>query len=994
MAIADLVTRLTLNAKNFTAQFDTAINQATAKARQGGRVIGESFSGAANAGLEEFANRIPIVGGAIGTLGPLALGAAAGIGAVTAALGVGIGEAEKYGQQVAKLDAVLQATGNTTGLTAAQLRALGDDLQNITAIDAEDFLAAERQLATFGGVAGSVFTDAIRLSADLSATFGGDVVSNTEKLGLALQGLAENNVQPLSRAFKFLGTDTLETIKALSDQGKAFEAQQALIEALQGRVGGTGAAAGDNLTADLYRLRDAFDATAQSVAEGSGAYDGARRGVQQLTGDINTLIERLRLLSDGDALAETGISISRFLASRLPTTGFTAGFAAVGALPLPGDNPRARPANFSQADGANQFPGLALNFDALGRRVDENVARAATEAAAAESRKRAAAEAAAKALADQQKSQEAATKAAQAQAKALAGSLDDLKFQAQTAGKTRQEVQQLTVLRNLERQYGPLITAEVKLQALAYISMAESARELAENLERIPQDFEQSVAQYRDKTLDGLAAAVKETTKGLVPDADDPETRRRFEFTSNAFFEILSRGQGSFWGTFEQAGNRAAANFAATLAKEIDLGGLGGLGDALGQLFGPGFAGYQLGSAIGGKNTGSAIGGGVGAVAGFAIGGPLGALLGSFAGSTIGGLVGSRDPYADAFLTTQNGQVTTSRIAARGDGRSDQAAQLAGSVAQGLAQLAGALGGSVANGVNLGAIGSNRGTFYFNPTGGDFRSGGAQRFATPEQAVEAALRNAIAQGAVAGVDASVARLLSQGDLQTQTAKAAALATALRGFDESADPFGTQVRALTEEFTRLRDIMIEAGSSTADLNRASDDYDRRLQQIRDSAGQATSTLRGFLDGLGFGSSSPLALGDQRASALAAYNAQVARIGTAGFDQSAFTQAGQRVLDIEGQLFGRTDSFFATFEQVQADTRRAIEAIDRAANLNAENPFARATAAATEATAENTAGLLNQFSALPALIGQQIAASLAAMGIGSGDDGRGFVNRMAA
>jgi len=967
VAITDLVTRLTLNARNFTSGLDTAINDATRSAQRGGRAVGEAFSGAANAGLNDLANRIPLVGGALAGLGPLALGAAAGIGAIGVVLAAGVGEAEKYAQEVGKLDAVLRATGNTTAFTSEQLLALADDLQNVNAIDAEQFIAAQRQLATFGGVAGSVFRDVLELSADLSATFGGDVVSNTEKLGMAMQGLAEGNVQPLSRAFKFLGTEALGTIAALSDQGKAFEAQQALIDALRSRIGGAGAAAGDDLTSDLYRLADVFAATAQTIAESSGAYENVRNAIKRNTSALSEYIAELERLKSGDytgvaaATARLIFNNGAFLPDLIPA-------APAQVTPL------ARLPMGLVGGGAEQ----------LQERID---ARTATEAAAAEAAKARAAVEAAKALDNQRKAQEAATRAAQAQAKALAGSLDDLKFQARIAGETRENAQQMTALRNLERQFGPLITAEVRLQALAYLSMAESARELVETLKQIPEDFAGNIDTLRDKSLEGLQATVKDFVKDIVPSADDPETRRRFEFTSNAFFEILSRGQGSFWATFEQAGNRAAANVAARLVNEIDLGGLG---DAAGQLFGPGFAGYQIGSAIGGKNTGSAVGGGVGAIGGFIVGGPLGAFIGSAIGSTIGGLIGSRDPFADAFLTTQNGQVTTSRIAARGDGREDQANQLAGSVSQGLAQIAGALGGSVANGLNLGTIGSNRDTFFFNPTGGDFRSGGAQRFATPEQAVQAALQNAIAQGAVAGIDASVARLLSAGDLQTQTAKAAALANALRSFDQAADPFGTQVRALTDEFTALRDIMLEAGSSTADLNRASADYDRRLNDIRQSAGQATTTLRSFLDSLGFGVSSPLALGRQREAAQAAFDAQRSRIGSASFDQTAFTQAGQRLLDIEGQLFGRTDSFFTTFEQVQADTRRAIEAIDRAAAINGENPFARATAAATEATAENTAGMLDQLANLPAMIAQSLA-QLGIGGGGGGDDGRGFVTR---
>lgn len=954
MAIADLVTRLTLNAKQFTSQFDQAIDQATVRAKSGGRQIGEGLSGEANAKLNEFASRIPIVGSALGGLSGPALAAAAGVGAISAALAFGIKEADAYAKESQKLDAVLQATGNNTGFTAQQLRALADEFETTAAIGAEEFLAAERQLASFGGVAGSIFRDTIELSADLAASFGGDVTSNAEKLGTVLQNLAGGDVDGLSKAFKFLGVETLNSIKALAESGKTYEAQQALIDALRSRIGGSAAAGSDNLTGDFFRLTDAIGDSARALATSSGAYDAARDYVKRLADEVG------------------------FLGSLFDKIG----------------ERRGAPAPFSVAAGAAQFPGLP-GIDRLGNAGAVAAGRAAADAAKAERDKQRATEAAAKALTAQETAQKAATKAAEQQANALKKSLGDLKFQAETAGFTRAEVEKASLFRNLELQAGKALTPELRVQADLYFTIAQNAKATRDALADLGSGFAASAQAANDRVLAGLPGAVAGATKGLVPDAQNPEDRRRFEFTSNAFFEILSRGQGSFWDTFEQAGQRSAANVIAKMASDPALkslfenSGLGGAAGVAGDLFSGASSGYAISSLFGKSKetrTGGAIGGAVGKASGI----PGGEIIGAIWGSLVGGAF-AKDPYADAFLTTQGGAVTTSRIAARGDGRQDQAMQLADTVSQSLQQLAGALGGSVANGLSLGAIGSNQGQFYFNPTGGDFRSAGVQKFSSAEQAVEAALRNAIAQGAISGVDAAVQRLLSQGDFQTQAGKAAALAAALKSFDQAANPFADQVRTLTDEFTQLRDIMAEAGSSTADVAKASSEYDRRLQAIKDSAVQATATLRGFLESLGFGSSSPLSLGDQRAAARAAFDAQVGRIGSSGFDQNAFTQSGQRLLDIEGQIFGRTDSFFATFNQVQDETRRAIDAIDRAATINAENPFARATASNTQATAENTAAMANALISLPAQLSQQIAAALAAAGLagGGGGGGRGFV-----
>ncbi|OYZ15641.1 MAG: hypothetical protein B7Y35_06115 [Sphingomonadales bacterium 28-64-96] len=981
MAINDIVARLTLNAQQFRAQFDSAIDQATAKAKTGGRQIGEGFSGEANAKLNEFASRIPVVGGALSGLAGPALAAAAGVGAVTAALGFAIGEAEAYAREAGKLDAVLRATGNTTGFSAEQLRAYADELETTFAISAEEFLAAERQLSSFRGIAGSTFKDVLELSADLAATFGGDVVSSSEKLGNVLQNLATGDVDGLAKGFKFLGVETIKTIEALAKQGQTFEAQQALIDALRSRVGGAGAAGGDNLTGDFFRLKDAIGDSARALAENSGAYDAARDYVQRLAKEVGVLSG----LFDGLANRPAPFSAAAFQ-NDLVRLGLRDAPAAASAAP------------FSITAGANQFPGLP-NIDGA-RAADLLSARAAADAAKAEGDKRRAAEAVAEAAKKQVKEFEAAAKATAQMKTNLANAIGDLELQAQLAGQTREEQERANIIRRLEVQFGKVLTDQQREQ----IRDAISLRQIREDIVRLrkeeidlfkqqsQQQFDVSVASARSRTesafQNDLSKFIRKNNP-FVPDAQDPETRRRFEFTSNAFFEILSRGQGSFWDSFQQFGFRTVSNIAAKLVQDSGLAAkLGGLGP-VGQSLGAGFAGFSLGSSLTQNNTGAKIGGGVGGVAGFAIGGPLGSFIGSFIGSAIGGLIGKRDDFSGANLSIAGGQATAGGFVSRGDGQLQIAQQLAGSFSTSLNSIAQALGGTLANGTNLGTLGTNKDAFVFNANGtSTAASAGGLRFANAEQAVEAALRNALAKGAITGIDATVQRLLSTGDLQAQLGKATALANALKGFDAATNPFAEQVRTLTDEFTQLRDIMAEAGSSTADLNKASGEYDRRLQAIKDAATQATATLRNFLSSLGFGSSSPLALGEQRSAALAEFQGLSARIGQSGFDQGAFVAAGQRLLDIEGQLFGRTDAFFQTFRQVQADTARAISAIDNATAITGDNPFARATADNTAATAENTA-MLNMLPQLPAMIGQQIAAALAAAGIGGDGGGRGFV-----
>lgn len=190
------------------------------------------------------------------------------------------------------------------------------------------------------------------------------------------------------------------------------------------------------------------------------------------------------------------------------------------------------------------------------------------------------------------------------------------------------------------------------------------------------------------------------------------------------------------------------------IGKSID-GVLAGLGTSLGALG----AGAQIGSAVGnigtsifGGNKGNAqTGGAIGGAIGSAFG-PIGTMVGSVLGSTIGALIKSKNNFADVMLSgTGPGSVFNQR----GGEQSEQAGlALGGEFSQTLNAIATALGGKVGGGQGFGSIGFSGEQFYFNAMGGDFKAGGAQKFASAEEAVAAAIKNAVSKGAFEGLSES------------------------------------------------------------------------------------------------------------------------------------------------------------------------------------------------------------------------------------------------
>jgi len=104
--------------------------------------------------IDEFAARAGPVGSVLGAFGPAGAAAAAGIGALVAALGLGLRDLAEAERVSIRLEAVLRATGHAAGLTGSDIGAMADDIERATFATAEEVQAAAGVLATFRSVQG------------------------------------------------------------------------------------------------------------------------------------------------------------------------------------------------------------------------------------------------------------------------------------------------------------------------------------------------------------------------------------------------------------------------------------------------------------------------------------------------------------------------------------------------------------------------------------------------------------------------------------------------------------------------------------------------------------------------------------------------------------------------------------------------------------------------------------------------------------------------
>ena len=184
-------------------------------------------------------------------------GVTAGFGALSSELFMATGEAMASQDAMAKLDAVLKATGNAIGITNTQFSEWASELQSVTRFSDETVVAAETLLLKFGNIGKDIFPAVLTSSADLAAMMGTDLTSAAQLLGKVMQSPSES-VGLLERQIGKLSEEEKKQIELMTRAGDVAGAQTFLLDLLQGRVGGVAQAMGETFSGQIEILKNQF----------------------------------------------------------------------------------------------------------------------------------------------------------------------------------------------------------------------------------------------------------------------------------------------------------------------------------------------------------------------------------------------------------------------------------------------------------------------------------------------------------------------------------------------------------------------------------------------------------------------------------------------------------------------------------------------------------------------------------------------------------------
>lgn len=200
------------------------------------------------------------------------------------------------GEQAAnRLTAALKATGYQAGISQREIEEMADSIQDSLGFDDEGVKNAASNLIKFGNIHGDVFREALKLSADLAAFMGTDMPEAAQMLGKSLQSPTEG-LMMMERNFGKLTDAEEKHIENLVRQGKAVEAQNAVLDLWRKKIGGTAELMNTGLTKATRDLKNAWDDLLQEM----GKTDQIGGQVERSLGGLSNLLKDLRKELEGE----------------------------------------------------------------------------------------------------------------------------------------------------------------------------------------------------------------------------------------------------------------------------------------------------------------------------------------------------------------------------------------------------------------------------------------------------------------------------------------------------------------------------------------------------------------------------------------------------------------------------------------------------------------------------------------------------------------------
>ena len=281
---------LTVRLKGDNTSYQKSVKQAAAENKTFTTSVQGMSRGltAVEGPLNGFAGRFTALSGIVSGPAVAITATGAAFAGLSLMMGKAIATSMEYEKEALKQEQLLKATGYAAGLTAKDLQDQASAVARATLASVQGIQEAQDVLVTFKSVQGETFNEAIRLSQDMAAVFGGSAKDKATQLGKALEDPV-NGINALKRSGVSFTTEQKELIKTLDDTGRKAEAQRMILKALQDQVGGAAAGQAGGLAGSVDSLSQSWDEFKLALVEVTNADSAVKSFLDGLSSRLDKL---------------------------------------------------------------------------------------------------------------------------------------------------------------------------------------------------------------------------------------------------------------------------------------------------------------------------------------------------------------------------------------------------------------------------------------------------------------------------------------------------------------------------------------------------------------------------------------------------------------------------------------------------------------------------------------------------------------------------------
>jgi hypothetical protein len=203
-------------------------------------------------------------------------------------------------EAVAKLDAVLKATGGAAKLSSKELQDFASQLQKTSRYADDAIVNTQALLLTFKSIKGDQFKEATKAILDMSTVMGQDLKSSAIQVGKALNDPIQG-VSALARVGVQFTDVQKNMIKSLQGSGDLIGAQGIILDELKSQFGGAAEAAKNTLGGAFAGLKNNFGDLAEGIGKGIVNFTGLEGVINKLSDAIGKFNEEQNKVNEGEA---------------------------------------------------------------------------------------------------------------------------------------------------------------------------------------------------------------------------------------------------------------------------------------------------------------------------------------------------------------------------------------------------------------------------------------------------------------------------------------------------------------------------------------------------------------------------------------------------------------------------------------------------------------------------------------------------------------------